>query len=522
MHIHVDGGGRQGAFPGAFVAAILVLAAVAGGPPALQAQVDAGRGPTVDAGQPAFRSAEPLGAVIAARPGAAAPLDLQGCVQEVLRANDLLRAERLKRDELDGQMYQALSNGLPTLDLVGNWSRGRDPSFALDSTFGGSDTFGSIPGADPWFDDFLAGFGSLIPEPSAIPAQTFWTTNLNLFWELNFSKILGAVGAARLGIDRQELALRAVEHSTVQNTLKGYHDVIKAAERIAAVRAQLANQTELLAIMRLRGELGLATTLDTLQAAVSLANVHPQLRIAEANLRNAGSRLNALMGRRPEAPLSIANQVVLELEPVDEAAALHLALGRPELAANATFVDILRRNRQAQKADNHPYLTLSGSYGYVGRTTDTLFESGHDSWRAAVALNVPVFDGLLTRGLVSETEARILRTDAELDAQRKDIQLEVLELLANLETAKGVLFAVQLNLQRSQEALSESLLSLRLGTASYLDVLVAEANRAEAQANLIDARFEVVDLTASLKRAVGYSPLLALTEIPGLVTEATR
>jgi outer membrane protein TolC len=516
MRIHVAGGGPRA------VLLVGILTSVVASPLALCGQQSTGPAPVDGLDGPSFQAAAPLGPVIAARPGEGAVLDLQGCVQEVLKANDLLRAERLKRDELGGQMYQALSNGLPTLDLVGSWSRSRDPSFALDSTFGGSDTFGSVPGADPWFDDFLAGFGSLIPEPGAIPAQSFLTTNLSLFWELNFSKILGAVGAARLGINRQDLAQRAVEQATVQSTLKGYHDIIKAAERIAAVKAQLANQTELLAIMRLRNELGLATSLDTLQAAVSLANVRPQLRIAEANLRNTGSRLNVLMGRRPEAPISIANQVALELEPVQESAALELALGRPEIAANATFVDILRRNRQAQKADKHPYLTVSGSYGYVGKTVDTLFDPGHDSWRAAVALNVPVFDGLLTRGLVSETEARILRTTAELDAQRKDVQLEVLELLANLGMAKDVLAAVQLNLQRSEEAMSESLLSLRLGTTSYLDVLVAEANRAEAQANLIDARFEVVDLTASLKRALGYSPLLALSEIPGLVGEVAR
>ncbi len=458
--------------------------------------------------------------VIVARKGPCEPMTLAESAHEAMRANDRLKAERLKRAELNGKMDQALSSGLPTLDLVGNWSRGRDPSFALDSTFGGGEsTFQPISGADPWFNDFLSQFGSFIPSPEDIPAQTFWRANLNMNWELNPSKVFNAVGAARLGIERQADALRAVEQGVQQDAVIAYYGIVQAAEKLSAVKARLADQTELLETVRLRQELGLATTLDTLQAAVSVANTRPKLTVARAGLRNAGSRLNALMGRRPETPLQVLNEVDLEMEPLEEAAALDLVSGRPELKAAAKFIDILGRNRQAQRADNRPYLTVSGAYGYVGRTTNSLFVNGHDSWRATVALNIPVFDGLLTRGLVKETEAKILRSRAELSAQRRDAQLEVLELLANLQGAREVLRAVELNLQQSSAVLEESLLRLKLGKAGYLDVLVAEASVAEARAARIDARFQVLSQTAALKRAMGFSPLVPLITIPGLVEQ---
>ncbi len=458
------------------------------------------------------------GTVIVARPGEATALDLHEATDVVLRANHLLQAERIKRSELSGQMQQALSNGLPSLDVVGNWSRGRDPSFALDSTFGGgSDTFTAIPGADPWFNDFLSQFGSFIPAPGDIPAQTFWRANVNLNWEINPSKVLGAVGAARLGIERQSMALRAVEQRIQEKAVTAYYGIVQAAEKVAAVQARLDDQQELLDTVRLRQELGMATTLDTLQAAVSLANTKPQLSLALAGLRNAGSRLNVLMGRRPEEPLRIVNAVELEFDSIEESVAMELAVGRPDLVVAAKSIDILGRNRQVQKADNRPYLSVSGSYGYVGRTTDTLFDDGHDSWRAAVALNIPVFDGLLTRGLVRETEARIRRSREELSAQRSEAQLEILEILGNLQGARDVLKAVRLNVRRSSEVLDESMLRLKLGKAGFLDVLVAESGVAEARAGLVDARFSVLSQTASLKRALGYSPMTPLIDIPGLV-----
>ena len=79
----------------------------------------------------------PAAQVIGAVPGEAPVLDQNACLRVAVLANERVVAERWRRRELDGQMKQALSTGLPTLDLVGDWSRGRDPSFALDSTFGG-------------------------------------------------------------------------------------------------------------------------------------------------------------------------------------------------------------------------------------------------------------------------------------------------------------------------------------------------------------------------------------------------
>ncbi|MBU8870720.1 MAG: TolC family protein [Gemmatimonadales bacterium] len=468
----------------------------------------------------AFADIEQL---VVARPGPTEPLDLSSCVEEALQANEFLSAERLRMSELHGQMKQALSTGLPTLDFVGDWTRSRDPSMALDSTFGGSgDAFLPPPTSEEWFLEWLSGFGSLIPPAADIPSQSFLRANLNLNWTVNPWKIKGAIGAASLGIDRQEQAIRSSENRTAEQTITSYYGIIQAAEKVAAVRAQILDQRELLNILQMRHELGMVTRLDTLQAAVSLANLRPLLGIAEAGLRNAGAQLNAILGRDAEAPLSLLDEGEVETDSIDQGTALELAVNRPELLAQDRFTDILRRNRQAQIAESRPYLTFGGAYGYVGTSTGDLFNEGHDSWRTSVALNWSPFDGLLTRGRVAETNAMIRRSEVELSGNRRTVQVEVLQLLANLEMARELLAAVQLNLVRSEEALDETMLMLELGKASYLDVLVAQSNRAQALGSVIDARYEVFSLTASLKRSLGWSPLVPLVEIPDLVPEVVQ
>jgi outer membrane protein TolC len=458
---------------------------------------------------------------VVARPGGDEVLSLEDCVALALEQNDQVQAERSRRQELDGQMIQALSTGLPTLDATGEWSRGRDPTFALDESFaGGGDEggFGALLDSLFNFFDLPADGGSFLPAPEAIPAQTFWRASLDLHWTINPILVIGAVGAADLSIQRQDLAVVEVEHRITEETVIAYHGIILAAEDLAAVEAQITNQEELLEIMKLRHEVGMATELDTLQAAVSVANLRPQWRRARQNLRNAGARLNALMGRTPATPVAIHEEQHVENDPVDRQKALELALQRPDLRQVELFSSMLRRNRQVQKSDMRPYLTIDGSYGWVARQLDELDRKGHDFWRAAVALNVPLFNGLLTRGQVKETEASIRRTENELSGLRRQVEVEVLELGDNLTAAQENLAAARLNLKRSEDLLEQFTLMLRLGKTDYLSVLEAEANRAQARSNLIEARYEVLALTASLKRALGFSPMTPLAALPDLVS----
>ena len=469
--------------------------------------------------EPVFTPVEALGATVTARPGTEAVLDLDQCLGLALAANDSVRAERERRHELSGQKLQALSTGLPTLTFTSDWSRRRDPSFALDPTFGGGgDGDMSVPGADPWFNDWLAGFGSFIPAAEDIQPASYYTSRFALNWELNPRKILGAVGAANLGIDRQELMVSATEHAAMTAVIEAYYRVIMMAESVNAVEAQHANQAELLSLTRLRYELGMATRLDTLQAAVELANIEPNLRSFRRQIANAGSRLNALMGRDPSAPLNIANAAPVETDTIDRGMALELAAARPDLEALDRFVGMLERQQQTQSAERWwPYLTLYGAYGWVGTDFDSQFDSGHENWTVSAAVNVPLWNGLNTSGQLRETKAKIRRTETELQGYRRQAQVGVLTLLNNLDAARQTLAASRLNLERAEEALSESLLMYRLGQSNYLSVLDAESGHLTARRVLIESRYQVLTLTAALKQAVGSSPVVPLTAIPGLV-----
>lgn len=454
---------------------------------------------------------------VVAIPGTSQTADLFTCIQEALELNAELQSVRSGREELAGQMIQARAIGLPSLDLSGTWTRGRDPSFALDKTFaamGTDDTTGEGSSTDSLFGGL-----SFLPAPEDIPAQTFWRASLNAHWEIQPGLIYNAITAAGLGIKRQELIITDAEQRTIEEVMRAYHAVVLAGGHLAALDADLSAKREFLDATRHRLRLGLSTPLDTLRAAVAHANLLPQRRGAVQRLRDEAANLNVLMGRPPRSPLAVETEMPLELDPIDPDLTAASIARRPDIQQLDTHEQILRKNRGAIKSEHRPSLSADAAYGYVTSRFEDLTDTGHDFWNASLTLTVPLFDGMRTKGRVQEAEASIRRTRHQREEALRRARQEVLSIRGDLQAARQNYAAAALNLAAAEDALEQIGLRYELGKADYLSVLNIQADRFIARCNLIQARNEVLTLTATLKRALGFAPTISLCEIMDMLQQ---
>lgn len=465
------------------------------------------------------------GDVITGLPGPdVVPLELGACLELALDANEALQQQREGLAALRGQKTQALSTGLPRIELQGAFSRGRDPSFAFDESFagGGGDPYQPIYDyVEPLFDatgvtppPVDAMTVSFIPAPEDIPAQTFWRTYLDGYWELRPTQVWRAVNAADDAILQQRARVTDTAQRTLEAVIQAYHGLILAQERVAAVRTELDARQEFLDVTRRRFQLEFATPLDTLQAAVSLANLRPEQRRREVELRQAGRRLNQLLGRDPMTPVAVVATFPLEAEVIDQQTALSLAARRPDLQALESQTRIYELQRGVASAERHPYLSADGQWGFVTRDLGDLTDKGHDFWRVGLTLHVPLFTALSPRGKIQEAEARIRRNESEVRALRREVRDEVVLALADLEIARADLAAAELNMRQAEDAYTQVSLRYELGKADRLEVLNAQTARFVARTTLIEARYQVLATTATLKRSVGVSPAQPLASIP--------
>lgn len=462
------------------------------------------------------------GDVVVSLPGPDATLDLDTCIDVALRNNPGLLQEREGLRGLEARKTQARAEGFPIVEAQGAWSRGRDPSFALDESFGGGgdatpfELMGQTASGEDVTVPLDFGEFSFIPAPGDIPAQTFWRTYLDAYWELRPTRVWRAVRAARGAIDQQRAAILDAEHRTVEAVIGAYHAVVLAKERVHAIESEIAAREEFLEITRRRFLLEFATPLDTLQAAVSLANLRPEQRRRSQELRRSGQQLNLLLGRDPLTPLAVVATFPLEDETVGVERALELARRRPDLEVQRRTTDLYELQRGVASAQNHPYLTAEAQWGFVTRELSDLTNDGQDYWRTGVTLHVPLFDGLRARGEKQEAEAEIRRNEVAVRDLEAQVQDEVLDAVESLEIARANLHAATLNLTRADDAYTQISLRYELGKASNLDALNAQSERFTARSTLIEARYDVLVSLATLKRAIGVSPALPLANLDSI------
>jgi outer membrane protein TolC len=431
------------------------------------------------------------GEPIVAIAGSAEPVELDAAVGLALAANAQVLAEREGLAAFQAQVLQARATAFPRFDLQSGFSRGRDPSFALDSSFSDALPFG----------------------PEDIPAQTFWRSSLDGSWELRLTRIGYALRAAHAALRQQRQLVLDTEQRTTEAVVRAYHAIAREQEELRALQAELTARQEFLRISRRRFLLELDAPLDTLRAAVGVANLLPTIRLQERALRAAGEDLNILMGRDANAPLSVRAETEVEWLELDAPTVLASAGERPDLLRAAEETAFLRGRRNVVSADNHPYLSIEGSYGYVGRQADAMFESGHDAWQASVTLNWQLWDGFATKGRKRDAEAAVRRNEHLESELWQRARAEILGALDDLAAARANLRAATLSLSMADDAHRLTLRRYELGKSSYLEVLDAQSERFRAHGNLVEARYEVQSTTATLKRAVGRSPLSPLADV---------
>jgi outer membrane protein TolC len=290
-----------------------------------------------------------------------------------------------------------------------------------------------------------------------------------------------------------------------------YYEVVAQRERLDAVDSEIEARLEFLDITRRRFSLGLATELDTLQAAVSYANLVPEQRRARTAIMNSASFLNILMGRDAVDPITVDGDVQTESDPIDPDVAMQYAMNRPELRSLEYEIEVQKKRRGLERSETLPFLSLGGAVGYVSRDLDT--HGDFDYWNASVSLVWPLFNGFYTKGRVREVDGVIAGVETTLEESRRLARLQVSTSLQDLFASREVLAAAELNAAAAQRALEQVTARYDRGKAQYLQVLNAQSDRIDARSNLIRARYEVLIQTAALKRSVGVDPRIPLSEL---------
>jgi len=278
------------------------------------------------------------------------------------------------------------------------------------------------------------------------------------------------------------------------------HDDLYVAARAVEINAQhVALVEELHGIALARYEAGEGSANDPLQAEVELAHIlHDDISLRTAE-RVAREQINALLHRRPDAPLP-PPPPALELPPLDgadRAARLEAALAeQPELRAAEARIRSKEAAVALARREFLPDVTLMAAY-------DRIWQERELQPMVGLQVNVPLRLAR-RRAALDEARAELERAKSERASVEDDVLLGVASGLDRFAEAHHIheLYRDRL-LPATRDQVEAARAAFETGRTSFLAVIDAERNLRRVELGYEQALADASRRHAELERASG-------------------
>jgi NodT family efflux transporter outer membrane factor (OMF) lipoprotein len=336
----------------------------------------------------------------------------------------------------------------------------------------------------------------------------YYEADLGASWEIDvFGGLRRGRQAARAEYQASAAGAVATQIAVAAQTADVYVTIRGLQARIAIAREQAATRRQLLSIVKLQYEKGIAAELQMRQVEGSLAQVDAQIPVLEAGLDAAMNALDVLLGAQPGTHRA-------ELTPV---AAIPMAPGISDAGAPA---DIIRRRPDLIVAERHlaaanarigmamseyfPKFSLAALLGSATvLSNDNLFTSGASQHQSVLGLRWRLFDFGRVEAQIAAARGKTAESLAayRLAALKATEEVEnSFSALVNRETQLDILIRGESSLSRARDS---SLAAYKGGVVSLIEVLDADSNLLQVQDAKAQAQTEAARAAIASFRALG-------------------
>jgi outer membrane protein len=292
--------------------------------------------------------------------------------------------------------------------------------------------------------------------------------------------------AGRAGVRLAEMQEDLAREQVATGTALAYLESMRADASVAAAQANVTQAETLFKLSQDQRDAGIATGVDVIRAETRLAQERVRLARAETDAEEGRLQLQRIVGLPLGSTLTLTDPLRFDIEPLP---AIEIAVAQAEdkraevrvAQAQVSENDYLKR---AARAEQLPSLEFLGDYGLSGVTpTNTDLPTR----RAAIQLNVPVFNGGLTRGRIQVASSRERQAELQLASTRGQVEEDVRLAFAGLRTTAETVQAADLAVTLAERELEMARDRFRAGVGDNIELVTAQAALANARLDRVTA-----------------------------------
>jgi outer membrane protein len=340
------------------------------------------------------------------------------------------------------------------------------------------------------------------PEPN-FELFHYWTFGLSATQLVyDFGQTPNRRGAAQAMVEAQGHSEREAQLQVAENVRTAFFAARAAKALLTVARDNLANQERHVAQTEGFVRAGARAEIDLAQVRTDRANARVGLINAENGYASAKARLKQAMGSEHSGDFELGED---SMPPVPgEDGSLDALVGRA-LKTRPQFLALQRQVRaqeltaSAIRGSRWPALGISTAGTEAGVELDNLTWN----WNAGATLTWRIFEGGLVSAQVDEARANRAGVQAQLDALRQQVRLDVEQAQLSVRATHAVLGAADEAVANARERLRLAEGRYQTGVGSGLELADAQLALASAEAQRVQAEYNLSAARSQLTRALG-------------------
>jgi len=339
-----------------------------------------------------------------------------------------------------------------------------------------------------------------------------YTTTLSVDQVLfDFGRTGNALEAARSGARSAEYDEQRVVQEVVLNVKQAYYALL-AAKKLVLVAQKTVEQAE---SHRKQAEAffqsGSKPRFDVTRAEVEVNNASLSMINAKNSVRLRTIGLYNAMGIEPGGEIEIEDVLAapMAIPPIEQALTESMK-NRPEMLKAEADIQAAQARVGIEESNYLPLISANGAYNWAHGTQQMGSFNGfplkgdiQDSWNAGLMLSLPLFEGGITKGKVSEARANLRALEAQGRTFRQSILIELNQAYADIESATARIAVMESSLKKAQENRELAQGRYEAGVGPYIEITDAQVASVNAETDHVQALYDYQLAAARLFKAMG-------------------
>lgn len=302
-----------------------------------------------------------------------------------------------------------------------------------------------------------------------------------------------------------DLKLLQNNETIVYNTIMAYYQILTYNEQEKLLVENEKKYEELLRILQLQYEKGVAKKIDYDRMRVSQNNIKSQLLLLKTNKELALNKLKYAMG------MDLSNNIAIN-DSLDYSMQVSMPVASQLDTKNILDFKIQSNNIALQQLDVERrkfafFPTLNAYARYGGQSFGNDFGKSFGNWfdysSIGLKLNIPIFDGNRKKSQLSQSRLSLLNAQESLKLNERNYELQFQNANTALFRSYTSLNDNKLTLDLAGDILKNTGLQYQKGTASLTDFLNSDYSYKEAQSNYISSLLNFLTARVDFEKSQG-------------------